>query len=77
MPHISVKIIAGRSERQKKMPGDQVVNDVMNIAGCDEKSVSVSIIEIDQEDWPEDVCKHEILSNWSTLYNKPGYNPLK
>lgn len=77
MPHVSIKMISGRSESQKNMLTDQIVKDVMNIAGCDEKSVSVDITEINQGDWVEDVYKHDILPKLDTLYKKPGYNPSK
>ena len=76
MPHVSIKIITGRSEEQKQKLADQIVKDLMVIAGCDEHSVSVSIEEIDQKNWTEEVYKRDIAPKWNTLYKKPGYNPL-
>ena len=50
--------------------------DVMSIAACDEKAVSVAIEEIKPEDWPQKVYKPDILDQQEKLYKKPGYNPF-
>jgi len=77
MPHITVKLLPGRSEQQKNRLAEQIVKDVMAFANCQEKSVSVAIEEIKLEDWNEKVYQPEILPNWEKLYKKPGYNPLE
>jgi len=77
MPHIIVKLYPGRSEERKKRLADAIVEDVVTIAGCEEKSVSVAIEEVDQDDWAERVYRPDILNNRSSLYRKPGYNPFK
>jgi len=77
MPHIIVKLYPGRSEEQKKKLADEIVKDVVTIAKCDEKSVSVAFEEIDKTDWVEKVYKPDILSNKNRLYKEPGYNPFK
>lgn len=76
MPHVSIKMIVGRSEEQKQLLTDQIVKDVMRIAECGEDSVSVSIEEVSQGDWTENVYKQDILPHWSALYKKPGYTPV-
>jgi len=54
-----------------------IVRDVVDIAKCAEKSVSVSIEEVHPDDWTEKVYKPDILNSANTLYKKPGYNPLQ
>ncbi len=42
MPHIIVKLYPGRTEEQKKRLTEEIVKDVVTIAKCEEKSVSVT-----------------------------------
>jgi len=76
MPHIIVKLHPGRSDMQKNRLAEEIVKDVIAIAGCEEKSVSVAFEEIKPEDWVEKVYKPDILGNPQRLYKKPGYNPF-
>ena len=77
MPHVTVKLLAGRSEQQKTRLAEKIVKDVVAIARCDEQSVSVAIEEIQPEDWAEKVYRPEILNRPEKLYKKPGYNPFE
>jgi len=77
MPHVIVKLYPGRSEEQKKRLADDIVRDVVAIAKCAEKSVSVAIVALHQEDWNEKVYAPDILNGSGTLYKKPGYAPSK
>jgi len=77
MPHVIVKLLPGRSEQQKARLADEIVRDVVTIAKCEEKSVSVAFEEIKPEDWAEKVYKPDILDSPEKLYKKPGYNPFK
>ena len=77
MPHVIVKLLAGRSEQQKTRLAEAIVKDVVAIARCDEQSVSVAIEEIQPEDWAEKVYRPEILNRPEKLYKKPGYNPFE
>lgn len=38
--------------------------------------VSVTIQDVEQDRWTDDVYKPDILTNWDRLYKKPGYGPL-
>jgi 4-oxalocrotonate tautomerase len=76
MPHVIVKLYPGRSEQQKARLADEIVRDVVAIAKCEEKSVSVAFEEIMPEDWAEKVYKPDILDSPEKLYKKPGYNPF-
>ena len=77
MPHVIVKLLPGRSKQQKARLADEIVRDVVAIAKCEEKSVSVAFEEIMPEDWAEKVYKPDILDSPEKLYKKPGYNPFK
>ena len=77
MPHIIVKLYPGRSEDQKKQLAIEIVKDVVTIANCDEKSVSVSFEEITKEDWAQKVYRPDILNKKENLYKEPGYNPVE
>ncbi len=75
MPHIIVKLYPGRSEEQKIQLADEIVKNVVSIAKCLEKSVSVAFEEIEEKDWAEKVYQPDILDKKDTLYKKPGYKP--
>ena len=75
MPHVIVKLYPGRSEEQKIQLADEIVKDVVSIAKCLERSVSVAFEEIEEKDWAEKVYQPDILDKKHTLYKKPGYKP--
>ena len=77
MPHVIVKLFPGRSEEQKLKLADEIVKDVVTIAKCEEKSVSVAFEEIEKKDWAKKVYKPDILDKKDSLYKEPGYNPFE
>ncbi len=77
MPHIIVKLFPGRTDNQKQLLVEAITSAVVDIAKCDEISVSVAIEEVDPMEWPEKVYRPDILNAESTLYKKPGYNPFE
>ena len=77
MPHVIVKLHPGRSDQQKELLAEEIVKDVVVIAKCEEKSVSVAFEEIDPADWPQKVYKPDILDKRESLIKKPGYNPFE
>ena len=76
MPHVIVKLHPGRTEQQKSRLAEQIVRDVMDIANCEEKSVSVAFEEVAPEDWGEKVVEPDILAHPERLLKKPGYPPF-
>jgi 4-oxalocrotonate tautomerase len=76
MPHVIVKLYAGRSEQQKARLAEEVTKAIMAGANCGEDAVSVSIEDVAPADWTETVFKPDIAARPDTLYKKPGYNPL-
>jgi len=77
MPHIIVKLYPGRTDEQKRRLANEIVKDVVEIAKCEKKSVSVAFEEVEPNDWPETVYKPDILNKKDSLFVKPGYNPFK
>ena len=73
MPHIIVKLYPGRSDQQKARLAEKITQDVVEIAKCEEKSVSVAFEEVKPEEWAEKVYKPDILEKQGSLYKKPGY----
>ena len=73
MPHIIVKLYPGRTQQQMHHLAREIVKDVVAIAGCEEKSVSVAFEEVRPEDWAEKVYQPEIVDRQEMLVIKPGY----
>ena len=74
MPHVAVKVRTGTPEDKKKQLAEAFVEDVIDILGCGEESVSVAIEEIELQDWKEKVYDPFIRRKVDTLYKKPGYS---
>ena len=77
MPHVILKFYPGRSEVQKKKLENEIVKSVVEIAGCEEKSVSVAIEEVEPDDWAENVYQPDIIDNKENLVVTPGYDPFQ
>ena len=77
MPHVIVKLYPGRDRETLNKLANEIMKDVVAIAGCEEKVVSVAIEEVDPADWPETVYKTDIMGKEETLIIKPGYNPFE
>ena len=77
MPHIIVKLYPGRSAEKKMQLAKKITEDIVTIAECEEKSVSVAIEEITPEAWAESVYRPDILDKQDCLYKRPGYNPFE
>ena len=74
MPHVIVKLHAGRSEHQKAKLAEEVTKAIMTGANCPEDAVSVRIEDVAPNDWTEKVYKPDIIGNADRLYKKPGYD---
>lgn len=74
MPHVSVKLFPGRSEAVKQRLADAIVKDIVDIVGCDEASVSVTIEEVSSGAWKETVYEPDVRAKKDLLYKKPGYS---
>jgi len=73
MPHVIVKMYPGNTEEQKGKLAEEITKIVMASTGKSEAAVSVSILEVPEEVWMEQVYQTEILPEIDNLYKKPGY----
>lgn len=76
MPHIVVKMYAGRTPEQKKALTQRLTQAVTESLGVGEETVSIDCMEYDGADWAETVYRPEIQGRMEHLLKKPGYNPL-
>lgn len=75
MPHVSLKLYAGRSETKKQAIAKAIVEAIKTVDGCDETYISVLVEDVDPSEWKQKVYDPEIAANWDKLLKKPGYQP--
>lgn len=75
MPHVVVKLWPGKSEAQKQQLADLITKGVMDVLKYGQESVSVTMEEIEPQDWKEKVYDPDIVKSPGKLYKKPGYDP--
>ena len=75
MPHVLVKLYAGRTDQQKAKLAEAITKTVMAALKLEEQSISVAVEDVAPAQWTEKVYKLDILNN-PKLYKKPGYDPL-
>jgi 4-oxalocrotonate tautomerase len=76
MPHVIVKLVAGRTDQQKARIAADITRAIMTGAETSEEAVSVAFEDVAKDDWVETVYKPDIIGKWQTLSKKPGYDPL-
>ena len=77
MPHVILKLYAGRSDKQKAELAAAITKSVMTALNHGEDAVSVGIEDVRPDNWVEKVFKPDILGKPKTIFKKPGYDPLK
>ena len=71
MAHVIVKLWPEKSDTQRQRLADRIANDVMDVLGYGEESVSVGFEEISSGEWAEKVNKTNIENPRGKLYKKP------
>ena len=74
MPHISIKMLEGRSEEQKKRLADALVQTLTRELGCSGHYVTCTVEDFTAAQW-QDVFKKEIEGKGAALYKKAEYDP--
>ncbi len=74
MPHISVKMLEGRTEEQKKKLSQALVKALTKELGCSEHYVTCTIEDFNAKEW-QDVFKEEITDKPEKVYKKAEYDP--
>ena len=77
MPHVIVKMYAGRSEKDKAKLAEEMTRAVSSVLNYGDEAISVGIEDVEPKDWVEKVYRPDILGKPKTIYKKPGYNPFK
>jgi 4-oxalocrotonate tautomerase len=73
MPHIVVKMAAGRTAEQKQKLADALAQTLTKVLGCGDDAVSVGVEDVATGDWFTKVYDPEIAGKADTIYKKPGY----
>ena len=74
MPHVSIKMVKGRSEDQKDAAAKAVKEALMKAIGVPAAYVSVSVEDYTVQQW-QDVFKAEITDKPEALRVAPQYDP--
>ncbi|MGM9487873.1 tautomerase family protein [Ideonella sp. YS5] len=75
MPHVVVKMWAGKTEAQKQALAQAMVEALKAAVGSSDSSISVAIEDVAPEQWMQQVYEPEIAPRLESLYKKPGYGP--
>jgi 4-oxalocrotonate tautomerase len=75
MPHILIKLGAGRSEQQKHELTARLTQTVLDVLHCDDAEISIAIEDVPRDDWMAQVYASDIQAKADTLYKRPGYGP--
>ena len=76
MPHVIVKMYPDRSADTIERLAQAITRDVVAIAGCAAKSVSVALEEIPPGAWATEVYLPDIQGQADKRTKKPGYDPF-
>jgi 4-oxalocrotonate tautomerase len=74
MPHISVKMLKGRTEAQKEKLAQELAKTLKNVLGVGDSHISVSVQDYSAQEW-QDEFKKEITDNMENVRIQPKYDP--
>lgn len=73
MPHITIKMLKGRTQEQKELAAEKVAQALYDAIGCSQSHISVSVEDYTPEEW-QDVYAVEVDNN-PNLVKNANYNP--
>ncbi|MGN1411020.1 MAG: 4-oxalocrotonate tautomerase family protein [Oscillospiraceae bacterium] len=73
MPHITIKMLKGRTDEQKTLAGIKVAETLAQTIGCDPTHISVSVEDYTPVEWQE-VYKKDVENN-DKIVLQPNYDP--
>ncbi|MFT4066730.1 tautomerase family protein [Paraburkholderia sp.] len=76
MPHLIVKMAAGRSEATKRELADRLTAAMMDVLALDAGAVSVAVEDVPAQQWMQQVYGPDIEGAGQRLVKRPGYGPL-
>ena len=74
MPHISIKMLKGRTEEQKVKAAEAVTKALAEALGIGDFYITATIEDFTAEEWQEGF-KEEITDKPDKVYKKPNYDP--
>lgn len=74
MPHISIKMLKGRTEQQKENVTKALCDTLCKELNCSPSHVSVTVEDYTPNQW-QNVFKQEITDKQDKIYKQPGYDP--
>ena len=72
MPHVIVKMYAGRTEEQKAKLAQEVTRAVMSALQCPDSWISVGIEDVAPSDWDRKVHQPDVLGKPHSIYKQPA-----
>lgn len=73
MPHITLKMLKGRTDEQKIQASKNLAKTLADTIGCDPKHISVSVEDFTPKEW-QDIYKKDVSEN-DNLVLQPNYDP--
>ena len=73
MPHVNVRLYAGRSEEDKRRLAEAIGRALMETLGSSERSISVAVEDVAPDDWMAEVYEPEITGKADVF--SQGYRP--
>lgn len=73
MPHVIVKMAAGRTDAEKGALAQALAQVLMERLSCTEDQISIAVQDIKPGDWKPTVYLPDILGHPELLFKKPNY----
>ena len=73
MPHITLKMLKGRTDEQKQAAARKLAAALVDAIGCNPTHISVSVEDFTPEEWQEQY-RQEVAEN-DKLVLTPDYDP--
>ncbi len=73
MPHITIKMLKGRTDAQKALAAEKLSEALTEAIGCTASHISVSVEDYTPQEWQEQY-RIEVAEN-ENLVKKPAYDP--
>ena len=73
MPHITLKMLKGRTDAQKQAAAQKLAAALVDAIGCNPSHISVSVEDFTPEEWQEQY-RQEVAEN-DKLVLTPDYDP--
>lgn len=73
MPHITIKMLKGRTDEQKTKAAQQVADALVEAIGCSADHVSVAVEDYTPQEW-QDVFRKEVTES-DHIFKEPHYDP--